>query len=73
MKMPEAIGYPCYKTITKEEIATFFTAVWLQLAGDISEFSAATMLFISIIKTMTLNSVYHHPKLHHLFAAEQIN
>ena len=54
------------ETMAKWEAATFVTVVWLQLAGDTFQFSTATMLFISIIKTMLLDSVFHHHKPHHL-------
>lgn len=55
------------------EAATFVTTVRLQLAGDTFEFSTATTLFIFMIKTMLLDSLFHYPKTHHLFVAEQLN
>lgn len=47
------------------EAAIFVTTVRLQLAGDTFEFSTAT--------TLLLDSVFHHPKSHHSFVAEQLN
>lgn len=61
------------ETIAKWEDATFVTVVQLQLEGNTFEFLTAITLFMSIIKTMVLDSVFHHLKLHHLFVAEQIN
>lgn len=61
------------ETIAKWEAATVVTVVWLQLASDAFEFSTATKLFVFIIKTMLLDSVFHRPKPHRFFVAEQTN